>query len=451
MVVYVMKKLAEHIVPSSRLLPRRIYSGRDYIEVDVVETGPFYPLSFTTRDRPSPSGVSIGNANEASAGTFGSLVIDNSDKSLCVLSNNHVLARENAAALGEAIVQQGIFDGSTSPADDIATLKNFIMINATGNSVDCAIGQVNDPALVIDQMKNNLMPVPSKDHPAVGLLFAGSCNRTTMNPIDKVLGALNISFPAGAGSTITPDIGMNVEKVGRTTEYTTSTIKEIDATITLAYDFGNATFDGQIQTAKMSDRGDSGSVVCRGGEGGDVDDCSACGSTSAASRILGQNLDLDAALQQEVRDKFLNKSLLGRYATELYFQNERNILRRVRSAKINESDQAFIRYLYNSYIEQARMAVFQVNDPNVRLTEDHYKDIHQALSRSKPYLTNEEYETAAKLVEMGRRAIGLNGREILRMLDDENLFDEIFELLSRVRTLEQPEGFYRSRRDKQGY
>ncbi len=82
-----------------------------------------------------------------------------------------------------------------------------------------------------------------------------------MNPIDSVLAQLNISFPAGKGSTTTATIGMNVEKVGRTTEYTTSTVKEIDATVVVGYDFGNATFDKQITTAWMSDPGDSGSVV----------------------------------------------------------------------------------------------------------------------------------------------------------------------------------------------
>src|SRR3712207_3053067 len=73
MVVYVMKKVSTPYLPPSRLIPRRIYVGRDYLEVDVVETGPFYPLSFTTHDRPAESGISIGHT-AVSAGTLGCLV-----------------------------------------------------------------------------------------------------------------------------------------------------------------------------------------------------------------------------------------------------------------------------------------------------------------------------------------------------------------------------------------
>ena len=237
MVVYVVKKMPTRFIPPSDLLPRRMYIGGDCVEVDVVETGILYPHSFTARERPAPQGVSVAHV-AVTAGTIGAVVTDNSDGSMCILSNNHVLANVNAASIGDTIVQPGPFDGGSSPGDDIATLKNFAMLAPSGNTVDCAIGQVlfsDGVATVVDAVKNNLMPVASPAHPAVGLLFAGGCNRTIMNPINDVLSALNISFPAGGGSTVSADIGMNVEKVGRTTEYTTSTIKEIDASVTIKY------------------------------------------------------------------------------------------------------------------------------------------------------------------------------------------------------------------------
>jgi hypothetical protein len=168
---------------------------------------------------------------------------------------------------------QGPSTASNDPADEIAKLKRFITINASGNTVDCAIAQVNraDAPLVVDQMKNNLMPTPNPNHQAVGLLFAGGCNRTLMNPIGNALSALNIQFTAGAGSNTAGDIGMNVEKVGRTSEYTTSTITEIDVSVTIQYNFGPASFDHQIATSWLSDAGDSGSIrrfrlnhMCRG-------------------------------------------------------------------------------------------------------------------------------------------------------------------------------------------
>jgi hypothetical protein len=272
LVVYVMRKVPAQFLPLSQLLPGRLYVGRDGIEVDVLETGPIYPLSFTARERPAPAGISIGNANTPSAGTLGCWVTDLTDGATCLLSNNHVIARDNAAAIGEAIVQPGRFDGGASPADDVAQLKRFVAITATGNRVDGAIAEANDLAVVLDQMKDDLMATPNSDHPAVGLLFAGSCNRTIMNPIRDVLTQLNLAFPAGAASD-EADLGMHVEKVGRSTEYTTSTVAEIDVTVTIPYGFGSATFDGQFATAWMAEAGDSGSIVCRGGVGGTEDRC----------------------------------------------------------------------------------------------------------------------------------------------------------------------------------
>lgn len=436
LVVYVMRKIPGQFIPPSRLLPKRVYSGRDYVEVDVVQTGPFYPQSFTATERPAPSGISIGHPN-ITAGTLGCLVVDNTDGSLCILSNNHVLADENAASIGDAIIQSGTVDGGASPGDDIAKLKRFVTINPAGNTVDGAIAEVIDRAYVIDEMKNNLMPVPNPDHPAVGLLFAGSCNRTIMNPIDEVLGQLDIEFLAGPGSTVVAEIGMDVEKVGRTTEYTTSTVKEIDATVDVQYDMGVVTFDGQITTAWMSDGGDSGSIVCQGGDGGDEDHC-VCPSAAAAAEFLGEDLDVDVALLQEFRQKYLSQTLIGRWAVDLYFLNEPRILERARSAQVSESDRAYARDLYGSYIEEARRAAVQVNDPKTRFTEEHYKELRQALPRARPYLSDQEFAAAEKLVDMAKEAVGKSGREILKMLDDERLFEQVVEVVSSVRWLEHP-------------
>jgi hypothetical protein len=400
-----------------------------------VETGPFYPLAFTARERPAPSGISIGHPN-ITAGTLGCLVLDNRDQSLCILSNNHVLADSNAASIGDAIIQPGTADGGTSPKDDIARLKRFVTINPTGNTVDAAIAEVIDKADVKNEMKNNLMPVPSPDHPAVGLLFAGSCNRTIMNPIDDVLNQLDIQFLAGAGSTVVAEIGMNVEKVGRTTEYTTSTIKEIDVTVDVPYDFGIATFDGQFATAWLADGGDSGSIVCQGGDGGDEDHC--CEVGAAAAQFLAEDLDVDVALLREFREKHFSQTLIGRYAMDLYFLNKHRILERARTAQVSENDRVYARQLYGSYIEEARMAALRMNDPQTRFTGKHYKELREALPRAKPYLTEEEFAAAEKLVDMAKEALGKSGREILKMLDDEGLFEQVVDIVSSVHWLERP-------------
>jgi hypothetical protein len=445
LVFYVLRKTPSRFLPLSRLLPRRMYIGGDCVEVDVVETGPLYPFSFTSRERPAPSGISVGPpviGGTISAGTLGSLVTDLTDQSTCILSCNHVLANENAASIGDPILQPGSFDGGTDPNDRVATLKRFQTINATGNIVDCAIAQVvqSDAPLVIDQMQSTLMPTATPKHPAVGLLFAGGCNRTLLNPIDNVLSALNIQFLAGAGSTITADVGMNVEKVGRTTEYTTSTISEIDVSATITYNFGPGAFVNQIATMWMSNPGDSGSVVCSGGAGSATDQCS-CGTTSSASGVLGVDLKPEQAMALQVRDKFLRHTLIGRYGIDLFYLNEERFLARFQRADVKQEDKELARSLYKKYIGEARQAFAEGENSERRISDQHIEDARNALRHGQKFMSKEEVAASDNLFELAvRHGKGKNAREILTLLNDESLLGQIKEITAPVKSVRKEEG-----------
>jgi len=435
LVIYVAHKTPEAFLPPSRRLPRRIHLGRDCVEVDVVQTGFFYPLAFTARERPAPIGVSIGHPS-ITAGTLGALVLDNTDRSLCILSNNHVIANQNAANLGDPTIQPGTFDGGVSPDDDIATLKRFVTINMTGNTVDGAIAEVTAADNVQDQVKDNLMPIPNPDHPPVGLLFAGSCNRTLMNPIRDVLTQLDISFTKGGMAAA--EVGMNVEKVGRTTEYTTSTVTEVDVTVTIDYNFGPATFDDQIATAWMSDGGDSGSVVCVGGEGGKggSEDHCGCGSTSAAETLLGTSLKPEAALAEDVRDRYLRQTRVGRWAVDVFYLNEERLLERFRTMQVAEDDVRYARRLFEKYREDVRRAFVEAERSEATLNQTHLRDARQALEVAQRYMTSEEAEAARQLFELATRAEGQNVRGVLSMLNDDEIFERVRSILRRVGTIE---------------
>jgi hypothetical protein len=443
-----MKKVPKQFLPPSSLLPRRIYIGGDALEVDVVETGPIHHLSFTARERPAPSGISIGRAADGGAGTLGCVVIDNTDGSTCILSNNHVLANFNNAAIGDAVIQPGGVDGGASPADNIATLKRFIPLMPTGNPVDCAIAQVSErvAANVIDQMKNNLMPTPTPNHPAVGLLFAGGCNRTFFNPIDEVLKQLNISLPGGPGSTTGVDFDVSVEKVGRTTEYTTSSIIELDASPKPNSPNGVIEYVNQLASFWMSDAGDSGSIVCRGGDGGHQDNCD-CGTTTATSGLLGVDLSTDVAIEREFRDRYLSRTRVGRYLLDLFFRNEERIIDRVREAKVSDSDRAFARYLYDKHGDEGRRVLLHPTSSEVTLSEEHLRDAREALGRAEQYLDEDERHAAEELFKIIYRARDKSARDILTMLDSEDLLKEVMHILSSVRSLEQPPPRRRSDHD----
>lgn len=443
LVVYVMKKLALDVLPPSLRLPRKIYIGNDPIEVDVVETGPFYTQEFTARERPAPSGISIGHFN-ITAGTLGCLVTDNTDGSLCILSNNHVLADANAASIGDPIIQSGSADGGSSPADDIATLKRFITVDcAATNRVDAAIAQVNNPADVVAQFKNNLMPYPSADHRAVGLLFAGGGGRTIHNPIRDVMALLNISFLSGASAIGTATIDMAVEKVGRTTEYTTGQVMEIDVTsIVGTYQCGNATFDGQIATCDMSCGGDSGSVLCAGGDGTCVEMDCGCGTSSAARRVFGVDISLDRIVEKEFRERYLSQTLVGRYLIDVYFRNEKQIVQRTSEAmrsKNAEAHQAFARSLYDKYVSALREALLQPDRSDLRLTAEHLEDAEKVLGRSREHMSEEEVRAAQEALKLAQNLVGKTVREILDMLNNEDFHDQIVQLVKSVPSLKEPD------------
>lgn len=102
-------------------------------EVDVKYIGqvqkrqePWYQQKCT----PVRIGCSVAHFN-VTAGSVGAFA-QSSAQSPMVLSNNHVLANENDAALGDPILQPGPYDGGRNPADRIGTLTQFIPLNFTG-------------------------------------------------------------------------------------------------------------------------------------------------------------------------------------------------------------------------------------------------------------------------------------------------------------------------------
>lgn len=226
--VFVRKKVQPHSLAEATLIPATVNG----VAIDVEEVGEVsaFVNQYRTRHRPAPGGVSIGNCLEDAAGTLGCLV--RSGQTNYLLSNNHVLARCNAGVAGEAIAQQGRYDGGTCPDDEIAQLTRFVAIDFAGgaNYVDGAIAQLNGDALAVPQILR-------KD----GRLEA------LKSPHTK------------------PVLGMKVQKSGRTTGHTHGQIDAVQVTVNVQYGGQIARFDNQFRVSgimgKFSDSGDSGSLV----------------------------------------------------------------------------------------------------------------------------------------------------------------------------------------------
>ncbi len=233
--IYVERKVAKGLIPQNFMLPANL----EGIETDVVEVGRFRALPAAVpmpqrRLRPARPGCSVGfqftggKAGYLMAGTFGAVVT--ADGVWHILSNNHVLADENALPIGSPIFQPGLLDHGRPGEDQIAKLTRFIPLNPMGpNAVDCAIAETL-----------------SKKTVGAGFL--------------PKIGRLKSSTPIEATE------GMGVHKTGRTSGYTTGAVFDVSADVSVSYDLGAVTFQDQILIRADGGRmfsapGDSGSVI----------------------------------------------------------------------------------------------------------------------------------------------------------------------------------------------
>lgn len=180
-------------------------------------------------NRPVPIGCSIGNYNECASGTLGCVVTKGGN--YYILSNNHVLSRQNAASPGEPIGQPGLYDNkpqcSGAWADTIASVSQFVTVQTgtnANNTVDCAIAL------------------------------------TSLAQVDCATPATYYGLPNSTPAEAVLD--MAIQKVGRTTSLTTGTVIGVNATVTIAYAGANTRFVDQVLTSSgFSKSGDSGSLI----------------------------------------------------------------------------------------------------------------------------------------------------------------------------------------------
>ena len=181
------------------------------------------------RTRPLHPGLSIAQ-RDVTAGTLGAFVTVTGSDGVFVLSNNHVLADSDRAALEDPVLQPGPYDGGTD-ADLVARLARAVPLEAGGgNSVDAALALVE------------------------GVADVSGVDPTY--PVGRLVGWAE------------PDDEVDVEKVGRTTGHTRGRISAIELDdVAVEYPVGVVSFDGQIEVTgtatAFSAGGDSGSLVYR--------------------------------------------------------------------------------------------------------------------------------------------------------------------------------------------
>ncbi|WP_337062777.1 hypothetical protein [Kineococcus sp. G2] len=183
------------------------------------------------RVRPLHPGLSIAH-RDVTAGTLGAFVTVTGSDGVYALSNNHVLADSDQAALDDPVLQPGPADTGRG-TDRVGRLARAVPLDAGGgNAVDAALALLED--------------LGTGDGPGWEPVY----------PVGRLTGWADA------------DDEVAVEKVGRTTGLTRGRVSAIELDgVAVEYPVGVVSFDGQVEVTgdagAFSAGGDSGSLVYR--------------------------------------------------------------------------------------------------------------------------------------------------------------------------------------------
>lgn len=469
-------KLPAGAVSSRYQIPATVEVDGVSYGVDVVEAGPIFASSGEGAVRPdavSTSGPITGqylppvpgcgianiNATPSEIGTLGCFVTDNTDSTVCVLSANHVIARVNEASAGESVIQPSQADGGGA-SDAIATVKRFVTLAGAPifNPVDVAIAQLNDQPYWGADPANGLMEPISETHPAVGMCVANdSSYNSFLTQMNLTLSAINATIAGASASSpwvVAPAVGTNIEKVGRTTGYTSSVI---DAVSVVA----NVNFDGTLFV--MSDLiwsqflslapGDSGAVACVGGSGDVYVPPPAPGCDVLASVETYFDIPTSTAnsLTNQIQDKFLSQSLGGNLAINLVYMNSRVVLDRLAAdtgdAYNQATAQAYAQEYYAKYHDVIVNALANPDSTDSVITDAMIEDYYtfwEFLTTSPAdggaggIISQSEADAAYAFMILIGSAIGMNYQQFVALLDEGTTYDYLYQLVESTGTLEVP-------------
>jgi hypothetical protein len=497
--VFVTRKRPEAMVSRSRLLPRAVEVDGKSWGVDVVQAGPFRsfvapataqapaygrraefarkanerlvggpdaPDELTNRYLPPVQGCSISNIEDGgTAGTLGCFVTDLTDGTICVLSCNHVMARSGLGKVHEDIIQPGGLDGGTR-ADKIAWLKRWGPL-VSGTEVDAAIAQVDNQKLgsgYSTAVANDLMAPISAAHPAVGMVVAGDFFSTFLTNMDATVTEMNVQLlgasgqPGSMSEIVAPEPFMNIEKVGRTTAYTSATIIGIgfdDIPVDVGGDVGIIEYQNLTWTLFFSQAGDSGSVACAGGSGNLKEILLFLSLLTLCEilELLGAYYDIpidqgnNPQLSDDLRDNFLSQSMTGQLLIALTYNNTKTVTDRLnqRNGKAHNQSlaQAHATALYSKYqpiasqllTSSSPTAVFTKSDLSV-VTQVMEGLIFPVKIGGTDMLTGSEANAVESLYsQVLKPAVGMNRQQLLDYMNTQSVFETVYNTIAAVPTI----------------
>jgi hypothetical protein len=514
-IAMVVNKLPAAAVSRRRLLPATVASGGVAWGVDVVEAGPVRPggagRSSAGRARPSADkaasaegaapdalshggvisgwmnpplqGCSISNANadESDFGTFGCYVKDASGVGTYMLSTNYVMAMVDAGTGGggmgaDSIIQPAAVDGGSDSSDIVAILEAFAPLENYA-TVDAAmaiyVGQTStsDPAGPSNDVADDLMDPISQTHPAVGMIVAvDEESNTFLCTIDNVLSALGgtIQYPPvtlyasseTSSCTASPVVGTNIEKVARTSGYSSSTIDAVGVSVKIAYypdsdDQVEYTLMDMIWTQFFCSDGDSGAIACVGGDGETyvIPPQAPCAMLSAIEDYYALPSADDTSnnsLTNQLQDQFLTLSQCGSLIIGLVYLNAQVAIDRLQADTGSAYNQSSVSTTVQGYYEEYRpqlVSILSTPDTDTVITDQNIIDLEDLVAAiggpvangDGGLLTADESLAYVNLMLSGvMDIVGLNYQGLIDHMNDPSVYSTAFGYLAQVPTIEMP-------------
>jgi len=466
--VMVRKKRRPALVSRRRMIPAAIDVDGTLCPTDVVQAQALlmnangYVGENPLRYRGIRWGSSTSNLADATpdAGTITAIVRDNTDGTTGILSANHVIADSNRAPRNDPIYQPGELDWNEEEearTTTIGRLKRWITIAGGATAVDGAIAQLDEGIRVNRSYDGvELRPPGTRDpvnperypeiRPAIGMVVAGDgYGNVWLTSMATTLRELNVSLlPAETAryEATAPAVGSVIEKVGRTTAYTTGWVHATGQSVTVEVPgTGAVTYTGCIKTQWFAWSGDSGAMGIRKGSSGIAVEAlmeeskgrirriistifRTCEVLSAIQFAFGVPITEDAALSDEVRDDFMAQSETGRFLTTLTYLNTALLNRRMERRQSAEM-QAYASSLYRTY--QPTIAEVMAGSGR-RLNRADQEAYYRLLSmlRTGGVLLEEEYNGAVALGRAHEEAVNeMNRTQVTAYMERYEVFSSV--------------------------
>jgi hypothetical protein len=441
------------------------------VTADVIRPDAFaFGGPITDRMRPPLQGCSISNLNavESDNGTLGCYLKDDGiEEGKYILSTNYVLARVNQAAVdpGESIIQPAAVDGGTN-LDEVAFVFGFAPL-VQGGTVDAAVALMDPDQNFSEDVAGGLMARISADHPAVGMVVASDWQSNSfLCRMDNVLSQLNDALgnglsliPASESQScvVAPEVGMIMEKVGRTSGYSSCPVDAIGVHVKVNYFADNAqdstviVLTDMIWTQFFSASGDEGAVACQGGNGRTfvLPPTAACPVLSAVESYYGVPATNDNTLTNQIQSKFLTQSACGNLLIGLVYLNAQVVIDRLQADQGPGFNQAAAQTVMQQFYAQYRgliAAQIASPDPNTVITEQNLEDLQPIMTEigaappdGQGLLTYDEALAMVRIyLGVAAETIGMNYFQLINYMNDPGVYNNVFGILAQVPTIKLP-------------